>query len=90
MLCFRCQHRVENLETGNNPFGGGPRFECGLITESISSCYCFLPVKPVVVKKNKGDKRPLVPGFARLIFVRDEGKDLEIVKVKGGHKLIWR
>lgn len=53
MLCFRCEHRAKFLETGH-----GPRYECGVIENSNIGCYMFMPCKPVIMTKNKGDKRP--------------------------------
>jgi len=53
MLCFRCEHRVEFLVTGH-----GPRCECQQPTLSSSGCYMYIPTKPALLKKVKGDKRP--------------------------------
>ena len=91
MLCYRCQHRVQYLESLDETFPHSPRFECGLITESKSSCYMFEPVKPVIVKKQKGDKRLLNPGYmgARFDYVKEADGKLEIKKVKGGYQLKW-
>ena len=58
MLCFRCEHRASFLETGSQP-----RFECGNIENSNKGCYMFIPCRPVVMKKNKGDNRPAHGGY---------------------------
>lgn len=51
----------------------------------------FEPVKPVIVKKAKGDKRFLIPGLmsARFEFTQEADCKLQITKVKGGYKLHW-
>ena len=51
----------------------------------------FEPVKPVIVKKQKGDKRFLNPGYmsARFDYVKEADGKLEIKKVKGGYQLKW-
>lgn len=51
----------------------------------------FEPVKPVIVKKQKGDKRFLNPGYmsARFEFTAEADCKLEIKKVKGGYQLKW-
>ena len=51
-LCYRCEHRALFLETGSRP-----RFECGDIENSKAGCYMFSPVKPVILQKDKKDKR---------------------------------
>jgi len=53
-LCYRCEHRAEFLESGIKA-----RYECGSIKNAVVSCYMFLPVIPVVLEKNKNDKRPM-------------------------------
>jgi hypothetical protein len=44
-LCHRCEKRVKVLEGGH-----GPRSECNSTGMSMGSCYCYEPVKPVVLK----------------------------------------
>lgn len=51
-LCYRCEHRAAFHETGLRP-----RYECGA-GGTVTSCYMYKPVKPVILKKTKGDKRP--------------------------------
>ena len=51
-LCHRCENRANFLETGH-----APRYECGSDI-IIASCYCYKPTKPVILKRNEGDKRP--------------------------------
>lgn len=59
MLCNRCEHRIRYIETKDTPSPLQPRSECGQINMSVSSCYCYKPVLPVIVKRTKGDKRPI-------------------------------
>jgi hypothetical protein len=44
-LCFRCEHRAKFLEEGY-----GPRHECKDVETSKFICYCYQPVKPIVLK----------------------------------------
>ena len=44
-LCHRCEKRVKVIEGGH-----GPRSECNDLELSMGSCYCYEPVKPVVLK----------------------------------------
>lgn len=59
-LCWRCEHRAVGHETGH-----GPRFECTDFATSKIACYCYQPVKPILLKRLKGDNRPQ---FAPWIF----------------------
>jgi len=70
MLCTRCEHRAAFYEIAT-----GPRYECQDITTSVISCYMYLPVRPVVLKKLKGDKRPIDAGW--LFAARLEGTRLD-------------
>lgn len=67
-LCWRCEWRVGFHETGNQP-----RHECGQIERSIDSCYMFMPVKPIPVKKSYPDDRPISLSAlgARVSFDKD-------------------
>jgi hypothetical protein len=56
-LCHRCEYRAEFKEVGTKP-----RYECGT-DASVYSCYMYQPVKPLVLKKDEGDRRPLFPAF---------------------------
>lgn len=51
-LCYRCENRAIAHETRN-----GPRYECTDFERLVSTCYCFEPVKPPILKRVKGDKR---------------------------------
>lgn len=57
-LCHRCEHRVSVLEGGTPP-----RYECGDMFcmdgshKAVCSCYMYSPVRPLVIKRNEGDKR---------------------------------
>ena len=53
-LCMRCQRRIDAIETGH-PF----RYECGATNCNVTSCYAYVPIKPLVITKNKDDKRVL-------------------------------
>jgi len=90
MLCYRCEHRAEFLSN----HGRRPRSECGNVNASQSGCYMYQPCRPVVVKKNKGDKRPLFgPAMiaARYSAVRvADDMELNVHKNGGEHTLYWR
>ena len=59
MLCFRCEHRAQFLEGK-----GQPRCECGDIERAVSSCYMFLPVRPLRTERtDKTDLRPEHGGY---------------------------
>ena len=53
-LCYRCEYRARFLENGTRP-----RFECGEIDSAVNGCYMFKPVKPMILKRRDGDKRPV-------------------------------
>jgi len=61
-LCFRCEHRAEYLHDKLNADEGvfvhSPRCECSM-TGSVHSCYMYRPVRPYILKANKGDRRGL-------------------------------
>ena len=59
-LCYRCEHRAKNKETCGKY---QPRYECGT-DDSVGSCYMFQPVRPIAIKANKGDDRPIAAGWA--------------------------
>lgn len=40
------------------------RLECGDATIGCHSCYCYQPVKPLILEPDKGDKRPRMIGWA--------------------------
>ena len=67
-LCHRCEHRAAFMETG-----GRPRYECGQPGLAVSSCYMYLPVKPVALKAGKGDSRSLL--LPPMLAGRAEGYD---------------
>lgn len=52
-LCWRCENRAVGHETGH-----GPRYECTDFAHSKVACYCYQPVKPVILKRLMGDRRP--------------------------------
>lgn len=82
MQCDRCEHRVEFIsktrESALSEARGGepiyaprPRYECGDTTCSINSCYMYSPVRPVVLVKASGDRRP-VAGVPAILAARME------------------
>jgi diphthamide synthase (EF-2-diphthine--ammonia ligase) len=87
-LCFRCEHRARFLETNIKP-----RFECGEYETILHSCYMYRPVKPVILKKREGDKRPQFDSY--IISARSEYEgmphmDLNVEKLaNGGSVLYW-
>lgn len=66
-LCFRCEFRAQYHETGY-----GPRSECKNIFNGCWSCYMYRPVKPIALKGQEGDTRPLLgPWMISSRVVRD-------------------
>ena len=53
-LCYRCEHRAQSLEGWP-----APRAECGTREMAVSSCYMYRPVTPVLLRRVKGDRRPV-------------------------------
>jgi len=88
-LCYRCEHRAKYLETGERP-----RFECGEVGKSKSSCYYYVPIMPIVLQRDKGDKRPVAAPWlfsARSHFVRmPENLKLDVKKYKDGYMMYWK
>jgi hypothetical protein len=58
-LCHRCEERALFLEGGKN---GRPRAECGHPTVSKHACYCYRPVRPILLVPVEGDDRPVEAG----------------------------
>ncbi len=54
-LCFRCHHRARYLETGGQ---WEPRCECGDVGHAVYSCYMYRPPVPLLLVRDKGDRRP--------------------------------
>jgi hypothetical protein len=88
-LCWRCENRAKAHETGH-----GPRYECTDFEHSKFVCYCYQPVKPVILKRQRGDKRPQFAGWA--ISARSEFAGVEedlMLKViphgRKGNTLLW-
>ena len=89
-LCRRCEKRATAYETGF-----GPRYECTDFEHSKVACYCYEPVKPVILQRLAGDKRPQFAGWAisaRSQFVGIEDKIvLDIIRHgTKGNTLIWK
>lgn len=86
-LCYRCEHRARFFETGR-----GPRYECQQPEMAVHGCYMYKPVKPLILKKQKGDKRPEFAGAmlsARQEYVGLPDFELNLAKVKDGKVLYW-
>lgn len=86
-LCFRCEHRARFFETGIRP-----KSECGDIEKSKMECYMFKPVKPVILKKDKKDKRPQFGSWlftARSSAVSIAPCNIEFKKYKKGICPYW-
>lgn len=85
-LCHRCEFRARFLESTEQP-----RMECGG-THSVYSCYMYRPVKPLLLRKNKGDNRPISPPMlsARMHNV-GLPEDIECIyrKTKQGYMFYW-
>ena len=88
-LCWRCEHRAIAHEEGH-----GPRYECTDLFTSKHSCYCYQPVKPLILKRDSNDKRPQFAGWA--ISSRSHSAGIEpdlVLKVishgNKGNTLIW-
>lgn len=88
-LCFRCEHRALYFESGRIH---RPRHECGDVETSKFSCYMYQPVKPVVLAKMAGDRRPQFAGFmisARSKCVRIPDLMLDLKKYRDGALIYW-
>jgi hypothetical protein len=86
-LCFRCEYRAQFLEEEH-----APRFECGQINNTYVGCYAYKPVKPIILKKRKGDKRPQFAGHgfsARSEYGGEPEMELNLSKNKKGSILYW-
>jgi len=85
-LCHRCEHRAVFLETGH-----GPRYECQQ-AGAVASCYMFRPVIPLVLHRDKGDRRGLMDGCmwsARAHAVGHAKVRLRAVLSQGG-TVLWQ
>ena len=84
-LCFRCENRARNLETEGRH---QPRRECGSTKMSVHTCYAYRPVKPVVLRKAKGDRR--VFGYRTEATALPEGRLFAIpLARKRGAPIQW-
>ena len=79
MLCYRCQHRLEYIESTEYGYEDGervvrkeghkPRMKCGETNTSNYICYMFQPLKPIVMdvadseKELKIKRSPFDPPF---------------------------
>lgn len=71
--------------------GYGPRWECQQ-TLAVCGCYMYRPVKGVVLKEDKGDRRPL--GGPAIYSARAHGVGLSpgrwtMRRVRGGYATYW-
>jgi hypothetical protein len=86
-LCYRCEYRARSRETGE-----WLRDECGRIT-AVYSCYAFRPVAPLVLKRVKGDRRPLAGPMmfaARAGSVGAATGDYAATKTCRGTVIYWK
>jgi hypothetical protein len=85
-LCYRCEHRATFKETGY-----APRSECKSEI-SVMGCYCYKPVKPLVIKPRKGDKRPISLDIlsCRIEAVKIADVELTGKKIRGGYIVYWQ
>ena len=89
-LCFRCHHRAQFLETGGQ---WRPRYQCGEIKKAVVSCYMYRPPRPLVMKPEDGDQRPLGgPAMisARMRALGESNGEWQLRKVLGGWVMEWR
>lgn len=86
-LCWRCQYRAEAMEGR-----GQRRMECGSPGTAVGSCYMFKPTYPLVMRADKGDRRPVHgPAMisARAHAVRELNCICRGIKVRGGVVAYW-
>lgn len=87
-LCYRCQRRVDWLEMGK-----GFRCECQDTKTGVFSCYGFVPIRPVIIKRNDGDARPFPTStlFSARVHIDREVDEAEmsVRKVKSGLVLMY-
>lgn len=86
-LCYRCEWRAQAHETEH-----GPRYECTETGSAVVGCYMYRPVRPVVLKRQAGDRRPI--DGPPIVSARSYGVALapgEPVarKLRGGRLLVW-
>jgi hypothetical protein len=85
-LCYRCDYRAVYLETKQ-----GPRSECK-DKGAVCSCYMYMPVKPVELRPNENDNRPMFSGAilsARAKGVRIAEVELKLKKYKRESVIYW-
>ena len=87
-LCYRCEYRSQFKETGE-----GPRYECKT-DSSVYSCYMYRPVRPVLLVRDRDDRRPIAGPWAFSARAhrpdREPKVELFIEKQKLGYLLYWR
>jgi len=76
-LCYRCEHRAEYFEAGR-----ALRYECGMTSLAVHSCYAYEPVKPLTIIKQKGDQRPFLAGIIACRAVRASKQFPLVVDIK--------
>ena len=72
--------------------GVRPRYECGEIESAKFSCYMYRPVMPVLLKKQKEDKREQFAGW--MLSARSEAAGMPEMELaakykKSGSLLYW-
>lgn len=86
--CFRCQHRVDALEGTSRM-----RCECGDFLQANWSCYAYTPIKPLIMRRNKADRRPYpapIMFSARAHAVGEADCKLVYKKTRKGIVLYWK
>jgi hypothetical protein len=88
-LCFRCEHRAKASETKGVY---SPRFECSDFNHSVSSCYMYLPVIPLIIEREKKDKRPLSLNIfsCRVKPIRRPTGEYDLKRFNRGILVYWK
>ena len=89
-LCYRCENRARYLETKNCG-----RYECSDTSNAVYRCYAYKPVMPLILEKDKKDKRPQFCGTmfnsrSSGIMPDDKNMILDAVEYKSGTMLYWK
>jgi hypothetical protein len=69
-LCHRCEERALFLEEAAD---GHPRAECGQPAVSKHACYCYRPVRPILLVPAEGDDCPVEAGTIQCARTRRAG-----------------
>lgn len=89
-LCYRCHHRARFLETGGME---EPRFECSQIEHAVMACYMFRPCRPLALRPQQGDKRPVGGPWmvsSRVNAVAEAPGEWVLTKSPLGFVILWK